>query len=136
MRKAPGSFVYLSSVSSIGPAWPGIGVYTATKAALNRMVDTLRLEHTEVGFTRVFVGPTDRGRHPHQLRHERFPATRRRCSDLAVASGAMNTPGRGVGGGGAWRCPSDARIHDVTVARRRILPLPWAGVPSGDVPAL
>ena len=91
VKQAPGSFVYLSSVSSIGPAWPGIGVYTATKAALNRMVDTLRLEHTEVGFVRVFVGPTadagtgtnfDMSSVPHM---ERWVTSRWR-------SGAMNTP--------------------------------------------
>lgn len=39
-----GSVVHLSSVSSIGPVWPGVGVYTSTKAALNWMVETRRSE--------------------------------------------------------------------------------------------
>ena len=59
LQQSTGSVIYLSSVASIGPVWPGIGVYTATKAALNRMVETWRSEHPEIGFTRIFVGPTD-----------------------------------------------------------------------------
>jgi NAD(P)-dependent dehydrogenase (short-subunit alcohol dehydrogenase family) len=130
VRQAPGSIVYLSSVSSIGPAWPGIGVYTATKAALNRMVDTLRLEHTEVGFVRVFVGPTadagtgtnfDMSALPHMAR----------WADLAVASGAMNTP-VAVSEAVELVLSSDARIFDITVAPKDPA-LPWAGVTSGEL---
>jgi NAD(P)-dependent dehydrogenase (short-subunit alcohol dehydrogenase family) len=131
VRQAPGSFVYLSSVSSIGPAWPGIGVYTATKAALNRMVDTLRLEHTEVGFVRVFVGPTadagtgtnfDMSGVPHM----------ERWVNLAIASGAMNTP-VAVSEAVELVLASDARIFDVTVAPKDPA-LPWTGVPAGEMP--
>jgi NAD(P)-dependent dehydrogenase (short-subunit alcohol dehydrogenase family) len=131
VKQRPGSFVYLSSVSSIGPAWPGIGVYTATKAALNRMVDTLRLEHTEVGFVRIFVGPTadagtgtnfDMSGVPHM----------ERWAHLAVASGAMNTPDS-VSEAVELVLGSEARIFDVTVAPKDPA-LPWTGVPTGEMP--
>ena len=59
LQQSKGSVVYLSSVASIGAAWPGLGVYSSTKAALNRMIEVWRTEHPEVGFTRVLVGPTD-----------------------------------------------------------------------------
>ena len=133
VRQAPGSFVYLSSVSSIGPAWPGIGVYTATKAALNRMVDTLRLEHTEVGFVRVFVGPTDDAGTGTNFDMSALPHMAR-WADLAVASGAMNTP-VAVSEAVELVLSSDARIFDITVAPKDPA-LPWAGVPSGEVPAV
>jgi NADP-dependent 3-hydroxy acid dehydrogenase YdfG len=126
VRKAPGSFVYLSSVSSIGPAWPGIGVYTATK-------DTLRLEHTEVGFSRIFVGPTDEAGTGTNFDMSALPHMAR-WADLAVASGAMNTP-VAVSEAVELVLSSDARIFDITVAPKDPA-LPWAGVPSGDVAAL
>ena len=130
VKRRPGSFVYLSSVSSIGPAWPGIGVYTATKAALNRMVDTLRLEHTEVGFSRIFVGPTDEAGTGTNFDMSALPHMAR-WADLAVASGAMNTPAA-VSEAVELVLSSDARIFDVTVAPKDPA-LPWAGVPSGEI---
>ena len=130
VKQRPGSFVYLSSVSSIGPAWPGIGVYTATKAALNRMVDTLRLEHTEVGFSRIFVGPTDEAGTGTNFDMSALPHMAR-WADLAVASGAMNTP-VAVSEAVELVLSSDARIFDVTVAPKDPA-LPWAGVPSGEI---
>jgi hypothetical protein len=96
------------------------------------MVDTLRLEHTEVGFIRVFVGPTadagtgtnfDMSGVPHMAR----------WTDLAVASGAMNTP-VAVSEAVELVLSSDARIFDVTVAPKDPA-LPWTGVPSGELPA-
>jgi NAD(P)-dependent dehydrogenase (short-subunit alcohol dehydrogenase family) len=131
VRQAPGSFVYLSSVSSIGPAWPGIGVYTATKAALNRMVDTLRLEHTEVGFVRVFVGPTTDAGTGTNFDMSAVPHMER-WVNLAIASGAMNTP-VAVSEAVELVLASDARIFDVTVAPKDPA-LPWPGVPSGEMP--
>ena len=129
VKQALGSVIYLSSVSSIGPAWPGIGVYTATKAALNRMVETWRVEHPEVGFTRIFVGPTaergtgssfDASAFEHMVR----------WADLGVASGAMDTPAA-VSDAVELVLRSDSRIADVTVAPKDP-PLPWAGVAAGD----
>lgn len=52
-----GMAAYLSSVSaSLTAPWPGLGSYTVTKAALDKLVDAWRAEHPEVGFTRVIVG--------------------------------------------------------------------------------
>ena len=35
-----------------------MGVYVASKAALNRMIDAWRGEHPEIGFTRLSIGDT------------------------------------------------------------------------------
>ncbi|MDQ1430060.1 MAG: hypothetical protein QOF40_662 [Actinomycetota bacterium] len=121
--QSTGSVVYLSSVSSIGPVWPGIGVYTATKAALNRMVETWRSEHPEVGFTRIFVGPTnDAGTGTEfdmsSVEHmARWPA-------IGIQSGAMCTPDC-VSEAVELVLSSNSRVWDVTVVPKDP-PLPWA----------
>ncbi|HXY91945.1 MAG TPA: SDR family oxidoreductase [Acidimicrobiia bacterium] len=130
VEPALGSMIYLSSVASIGPPWPGIGVYTATKAALNRMIETWRVEVPEVGFTRIFVGPTaDAGTGTAMdmsaLEHMA------RWAGLGVASGAMDTPGA-IADAVELVLRSDSRIADVTVAPKDP-PLPWAGVDSAAV---
>ena len=52
-----GRAVYLSSVSaSLTPAWPLLGAYSSSKAALDKMIEAWRDEHPEVGFTRLVVG--------------------------------------------------------------------------------
>jgi NAD(P)-dependent dehydrogenase (short-subunit alcohol dehydrogenase family) len=52
-----GAVAYLSSVSASESApWPGLGAYTVTKAALDKLVEAWRVEHPQVGFTRVVVG--------------------------------------------------------------------------------
>ena len=56
LRHSRGTAVYLSSVSSTGGAWPGIGVYTSSKAALNRMIETWRC-----GAPRSRLHPDSRG---------------------------------------------------------------------------
>jgi NAD(P)-dependent dehydrogenase (short-subunit alcohol dehydrogenase family) len=123
--------VYLTSVSSIGAVWPGLGVYTATKAALNRMVETWRVEHPEVGFVRVFVGPTDRagtGTNFDPTALEQMT----RWAGLGVASGALEPP-EAIADAVELVLGSDARIADVTVIPKDP-PLPWAGVPTGEMP--
>jgi NAD(P)-dependent dehydrogenase (short-subunit alcohol dehydrogenase family) len=130
LKRGPGSIVYLSSISSIGPVWPGIGVYTATKAALNRMVETWRVEHPEVTFTRIFVGPTaDAGT------GSNFDASAlehmTRWAGLGVASGALDTPGA-VADAIELVLRSDSRIADVTVVPKDP-PLPWAGVDPAQI---
>lgn len=57
LRASSGCAIYFSSVSaSMTPAWPGLGAYIASKAALDKTVDAWRVEHPEVGFTRLVVG--------------------------------------------------------------------------------
>ena len=52
-----GVAAYLSSVSaSLTPPWPGLGAYTVSKAALDKLVEAFRAEHPAVGFTRIVVG--------------------------------------------------------------------------------
>ena len=57
LQASKGTAIYLSSVSaSQTPPWPGLGSYAASKAALDKMVDAWRVEHPEIGFTRLVVG--------------------------------------------------------------------------------
>jgi NAD(P)-dependent dehydrogenase (short-subunit alcohol dehydrogenase family) len=122
LQQSTGTAVYLSSVASTGAAWPGLGVYTSTKAALNRMIETWRSEHPEVGFTRIFVGPTndagtgtqmDPGAVTHMMR----------WAALGVHSGALSTPAS-VAAAVALVLSDEARIPDLTV-QPKDGPLPW-----------
>ncbi|MFL6240215.1 MAG: SDR family oxidoreductase [Actinomycetes bacterium] len=57
LTESGGTVAYLSSVSaSLTPPWPGLGAYTVSKAALDKLVEAWRIEHPGVGFTRVVVG--------------------------------------------------------------------------------
>jgi NAD(P)-dependent dehydrogenase (short-subunit alcohol dehydrogenase family) len=131
VKEGPGSFVYLSSISSIGAVWPGLGVYTATKAALNRMVETWRVEHPEVGFVRIFVGPTDRAGTGTNLDPAALEQMAR-WAGMAVASGAMEPP-EAIADAIELVLASEARVADVTVIPKDP-PLPWEGVPLDEVP--
>lgn len=52
-----GAAAFLSSVSaSMTAPWPGLGAYIVSKAALDKLVEAWRVEHPQVGFTRVVVG--------------------------------------------------------------------------------
>jgi NAD(P)-dependent dehydrogenase (short-subunit alcohol dehydrogenase family) len=57
LTKGAGRAIYLSSVISyLTPPWPGLGAYAVSKAALDKLVEAWRMEHPEVGFTRLTVG--------------------------------------------------------------------------------
>ncbi len=57
LTEARGVAAYLSSVNgSLTPPWPGLGVYAASKAALETLVEAWQAEHPAVGFTRIIVG--------------------------------------------------------------------------------
>jgi NAD(P)-dependent dehydrogenase (short-subunit alcohol dehydrogenase family) len=130
LRQSTGSVVYLSSVSSLLAAWPGIGVYTATKAALNRMVETWRTEHPEIGFTRVFVGPTSDGATGSQFDPSAFPHMSRWAA-MHIHSGASCTS-KDISEAVELVLSSASRITDVTVAPKDP-GLPWV---SSDPTAL
>jgi NAD(P)-dependent dehydrogenase (short-subunit alcohol dehydrogenase family) len=52
-----GSAVYLSSLSaSYSTPWPLLGAYSVSKAALDKLVEAWRIEHPNIGFTRLAVG--------------------------------------------------------------------------------
>jgi NAD(P)-dependent dehydrogenase (short-subunit alcohol dehydrogenase family) len=58
-----GRALYLSSVSaSFTPPWPGLAAYTVTKAALDKLVEAWRAEHSDVAFTRLVVGDAGGGK--------------------------------------------------------------------------
>ena len=57
LADSAGSAVYLSSLSaSYGGPWPFLGSYAVTKAALDKLVEAWRVEHPNIGFTRLAVG--------------------------------------------------------------------------------
>jgi NAD(P)-dependent dehydrogenase (short-subunit alcohol dehydrogenase family) len=123
LQRSGGTAVYLSSVSGHTGPWPGIGVYTSSKAALNRLIDTWRAEHPDVGFTRIGVGPTDSGASgaewdvsaaPHQAR---WPG-------MGLTSGALIDP-MSIARVVALVLGDPARVWDVTV-QPRDPGLPWS----------
>lgn len=62
LRGSGGVAVYFSSGSaSLTPVWRGLGAYITSKAALDKLVEAWRVEHPEVGFTRLVVGDTAGG---------------------------------------------------------------------------
>jgi NAD(P)-dependent dehydrogenase (short-subunit alcohol dehydrogenase family) len=72
--------VGLLSSDSVTRPMPGLGAYTASKAALEKLVDVWRLEEPEVAFTRVVVGATltDFAQHfDRELLVELFPTWQR-----------------------------------------------------------
>ncbi len=57
LTESRGVAIYLSSVSaSLTQPWPGLGAYAVSKAALDKLVESYRVEHPAVGFTRCVVG--------------------------------------------------------------------------------
>src|SRR5947209_6743230 len=57
LTESHGIALYLSSVSaSLTPPWPGLGAYAVSKAALDKLVEAWRVEHPDIGFTRLVVG--------------------------------------------------------------------------------
>jgi NAD(P)-dependent dehydrogenase (short-subunit alcohol dehydrogenase family) len=57
LSQSSGTAIYLSSVSaSETPPWPGLAAYAVSKAALDKLVEAWRVEHPDVGFTRLVVG--------------------------------------------------------------------------------
>lgn len=62
LQASDGRAVYVSSVAaSERPPRPGMGVYMASKAALEACVAAWRTEHPEVGFTTLIIGDTRTG---------------------------------------------------------------------------
>lgn len=130
LQRSTGSAVYLSSVSSLWGAWPGIGVYTSTKAALNRMVETWRSEHPEVGFSRVYVGPTGDSATGSQFDMSAMPHMAR-WAGMGIQSGALCSP-KDISEAVELVLTSDVRVWDVTVVPKD-RPLPWDGAGAGAV---
>ncbi|MFI5507688.1 SDR family oxidoreductase [Mycobacterium sp. NPDC051804] len=57
LAAAAGSAIYLSSLSaSYSSPWPLLGAYAVSKAALDKLVEAWRIEHPNIGFTRLAVG--------------------------------------------------------------------------------
>lgn len=62
LEASEGVAVYLSSVSAhLTPPWIGMGLYAASKVALEKSVEVWKLEHPRVRFTTIVVGSTAGG---------------------------------------------------------------------------
>jgi NAD(P)-dependent dehydrogenase (short-subunit alcohol dehydrogenase family) len=65
LAASTGTAVYLSSISaSLTPPWPHVAAYGTSKAALDKLVEGFRVEHPDVGFTRLAVGDCPGGDGP------------------------------------------------------------------------
>jgi NAD(P)-dependent dehydrogenase (short-subunit alcohol dehydrogenase family) len=124
LQRSQGTVSYLSSVSSHTGPWPGIGVYTSTKAALNRMIETWRSEHPDLGFARISVGPTAEGANTVE-RHEGSVAQSARWGGMGLVSGAQSPP-QSIARQVVTILTDRSRIWDVTVQPRDPA-LPWPG---------
>lgn len=59
LEKSAGIAVYFSSVSAhVTPPWVGMGLYAASKVALEKMAEVWKLEHPNVRITTMVVGST------------------------------------------------------------------------------
>jgi NAD(P)-dependent dehydrogenase (short-subunit alcohol dehydrogenase family) len=57
LKASAGTAIYLSSVSAMhSTPMAGLGAYVVSKAALEKLIDALRAEHSGVGFTRCVIG--------------------------------------------------------------------------------
>lgn len=57
-----GTAIYLSSVSAhLTPPWIGMGLYAASKVALEKSVEVWKHEHPDVRFTTIVIGSTAGG---------------------------------------------------------------------------
>jgi NAD(P)-dependent dehydrogenase (short-subunit alcohol dehydrogenase family) len=55
---APGGIVAVFSSETVGQPRPALGIYSASKAALDQVLDVWRVEREDVRFSRVVVGST------------------------------------------------------------------------------
>ncbi len=59
LEASEGVAVYLSSVSAhVTPPWIGMGLYAASKVAVEKCVEVWKLEHPRVRFTTMVIGST------------------------------------------------------------------------------
>jgi NAD(P)-dependent dehydrogenase (short-subunit alcohol dehydrogenase family) len=63
LSESNGKVVYLSSdAGTYGPPWPGLGAYGVSKSALERLAESWRAEHPDIGFTCLVVGECPGGK--------------------------------------------------------------------------
>jgi NAD(P)-dependent dehydrogenase (short-subunit alcohol dehydrogenase family) len=124
LQRSAGTAVYLSSVSSVGGPWPGLGVYTASKAALNRMIETWRIEHPDVGFARILAGPIAEAATGIEFDPSAIPHLAR-LGAMGIQSGAACSP-TSVPAAVLLVLGESSRIWDMTV-QPKDPPLPWPG---------
>jgi NAD(P)-dependent dehydrogenase (short-subunit alcohol dehydrogenase family) len=62
LERSNGTAIYFSSVSAhLTPPWIGMGVYAASKAALEKSIEVWKLERPDVRFSTVVIGSTAGG---------------------------------------------------------------------------
>ncbi|WP_067889519.1 SDR family oxidoreductase [Nocardia vaccinii] len=87
-----GSALYLSSLSaSFTTPWPMLGSYAVSKAALDKLVEAWRVEHPDIGFTRLAVGDSLGGRGDSQTEFNKSwePGALTAAIDFWMAHGYM-----------------------------------------------
>jgi NAD(P)-dependent dehydrogenase (short-subunit alcohol dehydrogenase family) len=143
---ADGGFVgYVSSTSASKPL-QALGAYGASKAALDHSIMTWRLEHTEVRFLRLVVGPTL----PTELYRDYDFDLVNKVMPLWAAHGLMEVSfmavedvGRAIAEAGAWILDHPAIVVEDIVLKPPIRTMTAAEVealvrtyePDGDGPS-
>jgi len=57
LTESSGKVVYLlSDAGTYCPPWPGLGAYGVSKFAMERLIESWRAEHPDIGFTSLVVG--------------------------------------------------------------------------------
>jgi NAD(P)-dependent dehydrogenase (short-subunit alcohol dehydrogenase family) len=65
LTASSGRAILFSSESVLSKEpWPGLGPYVVSKAALDKLIEALRVEHPEVAFTRFVMGASGGGEGP------------------------------------------------------------------------
>jgi len=123
LERAGGTAVYLSSVSGGGCPWPALGLYTASKAALDRMIETWRCENPHLRFARILVGPTAGGSTSAFFHPSALPQLAR-LGPMGLASGVKSPPSAVAAAVAFVLSQDESRIWDVSV-QPNDPPLPW-----------
>jgi NAD(P)-dependent dehydrogenase (short-subunit alcohol dehydrogenase family) len=129
LEASAGTAIYLSSVSAhLTPPWIGMGLYAASKIALEKTVEVWKLEHPDVRFSTIVIGSTAGGEFfrdaiiPDPAALERFQAQWHARGYLAEQQLQPSDQAKAV----VDILTSTAQMDVVWVRPRRLLQLPTA----------
>jgi NAD(P)-dependent dehydrogenase (short-subunit alcohol dehydrogenase family) len=127
LEASQGTAIFLSSVSAhVTPPWIGMGLYAASKVALEKTVEVWKLEHPDVRFTTIIIGSTAGGQFfadatiPDRSALERFQSEWSRRGYLADEQLQPGDQAKAV----VDVLTSDAQMDVVWSRPRRLLQLP------------
>jgi NADP-dependent 3-hydroxy acid dehydrogenase YdfG len=127
LEDSKGVAIYLSSVSAhVTPPWIGMGLYAASKTALEKSIEVWKLEHPDVRFSTIVIGSTAGGEFfqdatiPSEMDLQRFSAQWHARGYLADEQLQPEDQAKAV----VDVLTSSAQMDVVWVRPRRLLQLP------------